>query len=110
MPGAGHGQSGFFDAAEMRLLGELSGDIAFALDHIKKAERLNYLAYYDALTGLANRTFFYERLARRILEGTSGLSGNEVTSETETVRLRPTGGAEGAGHCLRGRPGRQAAG
>src|SRR5439155_18575728 len=57
-------QSGFFDAAEMRLLSELSGDISFALDHIKKAERLNYLAYYDALTGLANRTFFHERVAK----------------------------------------------
>ena len=59
-------QSGFFDAAEMRLLSELCGDISFALDHIKKAERLNYLAYYDALTGLANRTFFYERLAQYV--------------------------------------------
>jgi hypothetical protein len=25
-------------------------------------------------------TFFYERLAKRILEGTSGLTGNEVTT------------------------------
>jgi diguanylate cyclase (GGDEF)-like protein/PAS domain S-box-containing protein len=59
-------EPGFFDAAEMRLLMELSGDMSFALDHIGKAERLNYLAYYDALTGLANRTFFYERLAQHI--------------------------------------------
>jgi diguanylate cyclase (GGDEF)-like protein len=56
---------GFFDAEdEMRLLLELAGDIAFALDHIEKAERLNYLAYYDPLTGLANATLFRERLAR----------------------------------------------
>src|SRR5882757_8345983 len=65
-------QSGFFDAAEMRLLSELSGDISFALDHIKKAERLNYLAYYDALTGLANRTFFYERLAQYVAAAARG--------------------------------------
>ena len=52
----------FFNAEEIRLLVELAGDIAFALDHIEKAERLNYLAYYDELTGLANRTFFSERL------------------------------------------------
>jgi diguanylate cyclase (GGDEF)-like protein/PAS domain S-box-containing protein len=57
------GEAGFFDAAEMRLLLGLADDIAFALDHIDKAERLNYLAYYDALTGLANRALFHERLA-----------------------------------------------
>lgn len=56
----------FFDDKEMRLLQELAGDISFALDHIEKAERLNYLAYYDSLTGLANRTFFHERLAQCI--------------------------------------------
>jgi diguanylate cyclase (GGDEF)-like protein len=66
------GESGFFNAAEMRLLSELSGDISFALDHIKKAERLNYLAYYDSLTGLANRTFFYERLAQYVSAAARG--------------------------------------
>src|SRR6266850_2972017 len=56
---------GFFDAEdEMRLLLELAGDIGFAIDHIEKAERLNYLAYYDPLTGLANATLFRDRLAR----------------------------------------------
>jgi diguanylate cyclase (GGDEF)-like protein len=56
-------ERGFFDAEEMNLLQELAGDISFALDHIEKAEQLNYLAYYDVLTGLANRTFFHERLS-----------------------------------------------
>jgi len=65
-------ESGVFNAAEMRLLTELSGDISFALDHIKKAERLNYLAYYDSLTGLANRTFFYERLAQYVSAASRG--------------------------------------
>ncbi len=60
------GERDFFDDEEMRLLIELAGDISFALDHIHKAETLNYLAYYDALTGLANRTFFHERLAQHI--------------------------------------------
>ena len=40
----------------MKLLTELAGDIAFAIDHIEKQERLDYLAYYDVLTGLANRS------------------------------------------------------
>jgi diguanylate cyclase (GGDEF)-like protein len=61
------GDTGFFDDAEMRLLIELTGDIAFALDHIEKAERLDYLSYYDAVTGLANRTLFLERVTQSIL-------------------------------------------
>ena len=51
-----------FDDEEMRLLVELAGDLSFALDHIEKAKRLNYLAYYDVLTGLPSRTLFYDRL------------------------------------------------
>jgi diguanylate cyclase (GGDEF)-like protein/PAS domain S-box-containing protein len=57
---------GFFDDEEMKLLLELSGDISFALDHIAKAEKLDYLAYYDSLTGLANRTLFHERLVQYV--------------------------------------------
>src|SRR6267378_4005006 len=53
---------GAFDEEEMRLLLGLAGDISFALEHIDKAEKLDYLAYYDQLTGLANRTLFYERV------------------------------------------------
>jgi diguanylate cyclase (GGDEF)-like protein/PAS domain S-box-containing protein len=59
-------QRGAFDEAEMRLLSELADDISFALDHIDKAARLNYLAYYDSLTGFANRSLFLERLAQHI--------------------------------------------
>jgi diguanylate cyclase (GGDEF)-like protein/PAS domain S-box-containing protein len=58
------GEVEFFHAEEMKLLTELAGDIAFAIDHIEKVERLEYLAYYDALTGLANRSLFLERLAQ----------------------------------------------
>ena len=55
-------EAGFFDDAEMKLLTELAGDIGFALDHIEKDERLNYLAYYDEITGLPNQTLFMERV------------------------------------------------
>jgi diguanylate cyclase (GGDEF)-like protein/PAS domain S-box-containing protein len=58
---------GFFDEEEMRLLLELAGDISFALEHIEKAEKLEYLAYYDPLTGLANRSLFLERLQQKVL-------------------------------------------
>ena len=33
-------EKNFFDDQELRLLGELAGDIAFALDHLEKADRL----------------------------------------------------------------------
>src|SRR6266850_8474041 len=58
------GELGFFDSEEMKLLGELAGDIAFALEHIGQEEKLAYLAYYDALTGLPNRALFHERLTQ----------------------------------------------
>jgi diguanylate cyclase (GGDEF)-like protein len=56
----------FFDTEEMKLLAEIAGDISFALDHIEKAERLDYLAYYDSVTGFANRALFQERLAEHL--------------------------------------------
>jgi len=62
----------FFQRDELKLLAELADDIAFAIDHINTQERLNYLAYYDVLTGLANRTLFLERLAQHIRSAASG--------------------------------------
>ncbi|MCM2339897.1 EAL domain-containing protein [Rhodoferax sp.] len=58
------GETGFFQDEELKLLTELAGDIGFAMDHLDKQERLNYLAYYDVLTGLANRTLFLERVSQ----------------------------------------------
>ncbi|MGE5640344.1 MAG: EAL domain-containing protein [Clostridia bacterium] len=56
----------FFDDEEQRLLLELAGDIAFALEHMEKEERVRFLAYYDQLTGLANRDLLLERLAQQL--------------------------------------------
>jgi diguanylate cyclase (GGDEF)-like protein len=61
----------FFDAAGMKLLAELAGNFAFALDYIEKQERIDRYAYYDALTGLANRSLFLDRVTQHILAAAS---------------------------------------
>jgi diguanylate cyclase (GGDEF)-like protein len=61
-----------FDADELRLLLDLVSNLAFALELMDKRERIDYLAYYDALTGLANRTLFLERLAQYMRSAASG--------------------------------------
>ena len=60
------GEVEFFQEEELKLLTDLAGDIAFAIDHIDKQEQLDYLAYYDVLTGLANRQLFRDRVAQFI--------------------------------------------
>jgi len=62
----------FFRDEEKHLLAELSADIGFSLDHIATEERLNHLAFYDALTGLANRALFLDRLSQIIERGHGG--------------------------------------
>ncbi|MHB8743453.1 MAG: EAL domain-containing protein [Sulfuricaulis sp.] len=59
-------EPGFFDDEEMKLLVEMAGDICFALDHLQKEQHLNYLAYFDILTGLPNRELFFDRVDQRI--------------------------------------------
>ncbi len=54
----------FFHEEELKLVTELAEDIAFAIDHLDKQEQLNYLAYYDVLTGFANRSLLLERLGQ----------------------------------------------
>ena len=66
------GEADVFDDEEMRVLMELAGNLTFAMDHIEKGERLNYLAYYDVLTGLANRSLFIERAAQVMRGAVSG--------------------------------------
>jgi diguanylate cyclase (GGDEF)-like protein len=65
-------EAGFFDDDEMKLLTELAVDIGFAIDHIEKEERLNYLAYYDEITGLPNRTLFLEQVSQQLKLHESG--------------------------------------
>ena len=63
---------GFFDKDELALLDEVASDISFALQAIEKQKKLEYLSYYDVLTGLANRTLFLERVAQYMRSAVSG--------------------------------------
>ena len=64
-------ETDFFDEGELKLLHELADDIAFAIDHIGKRDQLDALAYYDPLTGLANRTLFIERVMQHMKVATT---------------------------------------
>ncbi|MDQ3185553.1 MAG: EAL domain-containing protein [Pseudomonadota bacterium] len=59
-------ETGCFDEEEMALLIEMAGDISFAMDHLKKEERINYLAFFNAITDLPNRALFLDRVDQRI--------------------------------------------
>ena len=62
-------ETGFFDTALVDLLLEMAANISFALDAMDREtqrrqaeERLAFLAQYDVLTGLPNRSLFRDRL------------------------------------------------
>ena len=59
-------ETDFFTEEEMKLLMEMSGDVSFGLDYLAKQARLDYLAYYDALTGLPNRSLFVDRVNQQV--------------------------------------------
>lgn len=59
-------ESDAFDQSERELLRELADNLSFALEAIEKRERLDYLAYHDGLTGLANRALFLDRLEQSL--------------------------------------------
>src|SRR6266850_5174627 len=59
-------QRDFFDEEEMRLLGELANDVSFALHHLAQKARMDYLAYYDSLTDLPNRSLFTDRMSQAL--------------------------------------------
>jgi diguanylate cyclase (GGDEF)-like protein len=77
----------FFDDEEVRLLTELAGDISFALRYIAKEEKANYLAYYDVVTSLPNRTLFLQHLSHT-LHATGDAGGKFVLVLGDIKRFR----------------------
>ena len=60
------GEPGFFDQEELALLSEMVANLEFALELEAKQAKLNFLALYDPLTELPNRTLFQDRLTQAL--------------------------------------------
>ncbi len=88
--------SGHFDDEELKLLCELAADISFALDHLEKSARADYLALYDELTGLANRRLLVERLAQCV-DAARHAQGKLALALLDIERLRSVNKSLGRG-------------
>ena len=65
-----------FGQDELRLLGEISGDISFAIGYIGKLQKTKYTSLFDPLTDLPNRNHILQELQRLI--DVSAVSGKPV--------------------------------
>jgi diguanylate cyclase (GGDEF)-like protein/PAS domain S-box-containing protein len=93
----------YFDTEELALLAELSGDVSFALDYMAKGERLDYLALYDALTGLPNSRLFVDRVGQqmRTRVGESLVTALILLNVERFRFVNDTFGRHGGDHLLR---------
>ena len=57
--------SGAVTGEETRLLGEVAANLSYALQYFEKESAVQFLSYFDPLTGLAKRVLFCERQAIR---------------------------------------------
>jgi diguanylate cyclase (GGDEF)-like protein len=64
---------------EMRLLEEVASNLSFALQYLNKQNVVQFLSYFEPLTGLAKRALFCERLNGLLRRGTERLPRLAVT-------------------------------
>jgi diguanylate cyclase (GGDEF)-like protein len=64
---------------EMRLLEEVASNLSFALQYLNKQNAVQFLSYFEPLTGLAKRALFCERLNGLLRRGTERLPRLAVT-------------------------------
>jgi diguanylate cyclase (GGDEF)-like protein len=79
-------QSGVFDEAEVVVLQELTANLGFALQYLEKDEAVQFLSYFDSLTGLAKRPLFCRRLAR-VLEVDAAAGGSRAIVVFDVQKL-----------------------
>ncbi|NUQ11737.1 MAG: EAL domain-containing protein [Gemmatimonadaceae bacterium] len=92
-----------FGDRELLLLRDLTGDIAYALDHISKAAELSYIATHDQLTGLPNRAVFLDRLSLALAtrHGTNASLAVVVADLERFGQVNSTFGREAGDEMLR---------
>lgn len=76
-------EANIFDAEEIELLNELVSDVTFSLEYLDKEDKVRFLAYYDALTGLSNRDLFLDRLKQYLHSVTSNTSAGVLIIDIE---------------------------
>ncbi len=59
-------EQNFFDEDETRLMAEVAADTSHGLEHIANSERAEFLANFDPLTDLPNKSYFLTRLDNAI--------------------------------------------
>jgi diguanylate cyclase (GGDEF)-like protein/PAS domain S-box-containing protein len=59
-----------FSEAELKLLLQVTGNIAFSLQYLRSKESAEYLEYFDTLTALANRSLYLQRLENMLKAAT----------------------------------------
>jgi diguanylate cyclase (GGDEF)-like protein len=64
---------------ELLLLEEVAANLSFALQYLDKQDALQFLSYFEPLTGLAKRALFCERLSRLLTRGRESLPRLAVT-------------------------------
>jgi diguanylate cyclase (GGDEF)-like protein len=64
---------------EFLLLEEVVSNLSFALQYLDKQKAVQFLSYFEPLTGLAKRALFCERLSRLLVRGAESLPRLAVT-------------------------------
>lgn len=77
----------FFTTDEVKLLRELADNISFALAHIEKEEQLIYLAFFDELTRLPNRSLFLDRINQHVRANNGAAPAALILLDIERFRM-----------------------
>jgi len=87
-------ESDAVSAEELRTLREISGNLSFALQYLKKDSKVRLLSHFDPRTGLAQRSLFCDRLAR-VLTGSANRAGRIVVCVIDIERMSLTNDSYG---------------
>jgi diguanylate cyclase (GGDEF)-like protein len=79
-------ESDLLSDEELRVLQDMIANLSFALQYRQKETTVQYLAYYDPLTGLAKRGLFCERLDK-LLQNRVGPEGTPTVVAFDVMNL-----------------------